>query len=348
MKYEELFVSIVMASLNGKRWLEKCFKTVLGSEYPHFEVVFVDDGSTDGSVEYLKSTFKDARIKILCNEKNLGWSAANNRGMKEARGEIIILLSNDLEVDPNWIKEIVKVMLSNSRVGVIQCNVHSLWDKGTIDSGMNYLDKYGYSYGFVSANNPEEVFFAEGMAFAFKREVMEKIGMLDEYFFMEYDDMDFSWRARLAGYKVLFVPKAIVYHAGGGTVGATYFERKPKNVSQYLRNHIVTLIKNYELKNLLKTLPVVIVIEIAKMLYFLIQKRWSFAYAVLKGLCQVARDIKLIVKKRREVQSGIREVSDKEVMKCMVPFNPKLLLCFLASEAKRKRFIIDAEPPVKG
>ena len=84
-----------------------------------------------------------------------------------------------------------------------------------------------------------------------RSEVIKKVGMFDDYFFMEYDDMDLSWRARLGGYKVFFVPTAIVYHARGGTVGATYFQRI-NNVTWYTRNHLVTLIKNYELKTLLK------------------------------------------------------------------------------------------------
>src|SRR3989337_1332624 len=176
------------------------------------------------------------------------------------------------------------------------------------------------------------------MAFGFKRELIENVGMLDDYFFMEYDDMDFSWRARLAGYKVFFVPSAIVYHARGGTVGATYFQRLP-NITLYSRNHLVTLIKNYELKNLLKVIPVIILIETAKMLYLMKKGHSKLATATLKGLFQVLIDIKLIWRKRMEVQLKIRKVSAKEVMKLMLPFNPKLLISFLARQAVGKRFV---------
>jgi GT2 family glycosyltransferase len=219
------FVSIIIVNLNGKKWLEKCFKSVLASDYPHdkFEIILVDNGSTDGSVKFVKDLFRnDTRIKVLCNERNLGWSPANNQGMKLAKGEILICLSNDMEVDPRWLKEIVNMMRSDSSIGIVPCNSISMWDRKTFDSGMNFLDKYGFAYSYAPQEKPRQVFFAEGMAFAIRKHVFEEIGGFDDYYFMEYDDMDLSWRARLAGYKVFFCPTSLVYHARGGTVGGTY------------------------------------------------------------------------------------------------------------------------------
>ena len=163
--------------------------------------------------------------------------------MKVARGKIIVCLSNDTEVDSQWLKEIVKVMESDSSIGIIQPIFISMWDKKTLDSGMNFLDRYGFAYSYSPQEKTCEVFFALGTAFAIRNHVFKEIGGFDDYYFMEYDDMDLSWRARLAGYKVFFCPASIVYHAGGGTVGRTYFERNIRNIVQYVRNHFVTLIK---------------------------------------------------------------------------------------------------------
>jgi len=342
------FVSIIIVNLSGKKWLEKCFKSVLASDYPHdkFEIILVDNGSTDGSVELVKDLFmNDTRIKMICNERNLGWSPANNQGMKLAKGAILVCLSNDMEVDPRWLKEITLTMRNNSRVGVVQCNSLSMWDRRVSDSAMNYLDKFGYAYGYAPAKEPTEVFFAEGMAFAVDREVIEEIGMLDDYYFMEYDDMDFSWRARLAGYKVFFVSSAKVYHVRGATVGTTYFQRLP-NVTLYVRNHFVTLIKNYEFRSILKFLPVVMSIEIAKIMYFYVKGEWKTANAAFKGLLQVVQDIGIIVRKRRKNQ-GLRKVPDMDIMKLMHPFSPRLLFRFITSQAKGRRFILNAKPPVE-
>jgi len=344
------FVSIIIVNLNGRKWLEKCLKSILGTDYPRekFEIVLVDNGSTDGSVgfaERLSTTLNRPQIKIKRNKRNAGWSPANNQGMEMAKGDVLVCLSNDMEVDPRWLKELALTIAKIPRIGIVQCNSFSMWDRRTSDSAMNYLDKLGYAYGYIPAKEPTEVFFAEGMAFAFTRKVIEEIGMLDDYYFMEYDDMDFSWRARLAGYRVFFAPSARVYHARGGTVGATYFDRLP-NITWYVRNHYVTLIKNYQLRNLLKVLPLSISIEAAKTVYFLLNGNAKTAIATIKGLLQALRDFKIILKKRKETQQ-VRKVPDTEVMKLMHPFNLRFLISFIASQSAGKRFISNIKPPVE-
>jgi len=337
-------VSVVIVNLNGKKWLEKAVPSVLHSSYPKIEVIVVDNGSTDGSVEFLRRDYPVVRAVTL--DRNIGWSPANNEGVRAAHGQIIVCLSNDMIVDRQWLKEIVKLMSLNSKIGVVQCNSFSMWDSVSFDSCMNYLDRFGYSYGYVPQSRPQEVFFAEGMAFAFRREVIEKIGLLDDYYFMEYDDMDFSWRARLAGYSVYFLPSAIVYHARGGTVGRTYFQRV-RNVELYTRNHLVTLIKNYEMKNLLKVLPAVLAIELGKILYLMLKRNLTVALAASRGLLRVLRDVRVILVKRREIER-IRRDRDAVVMKMMHHFNPKLQLLFLVLQAKGERLVLNCKPPVGG
>ena len=333
-------VSVVVANLNGKKWLKKAVPSILASDYPKVELIVVDNGSTDGSVEFLREKYPSTRVIAL--EKNIGWSPANNEGIKMASGLVIVCLSNDMIVDSRWLKEIVKLMISNSKIGIVQCNSLSMWDKSTPDSSMNYLDMFGYSYAYAPQNRPQEVFFAEGMAFAFKKEVIQKIGALDDYYFMEYDDMDFSWRARLAGYKVYFLPSAIVYHARGGTVGRTYFQRA-QNVMLYTRNHLVTLMKNYERKNLFKTLPAVVAIELGKILYLVLKGNLKVALAASRGILYVLKDLRIILLKRREIKR-IRRVRDVAVMKLMHRFSPKLQLLFLDLQAKGERLILNSKP----
>ncbi len=341
-------VSVVTVSLNGKKWLKDLFLSILASDYPQnkLEMIFVDNGSIDGSVEFVKDIFaNDTRLKIIQNTENLGWSPANNQGMRISNGEIIVCVSNDMIVDTNWIKEIVKVMELNENIGIVQCNSISMWDRITPDSGMNYLDRFGYSYSYTSSKMNYEVFFAEGMAFAIKKEVIKKVGMFDEYFFMEYDDMDLSWRARLGGYKVFFVPAAIVYHARGGTVGATYFQRI-NNVKWYTRNHLVTLIKNYEIKTLLRLSPIILTVELIKIVYLAIfKKNLKISYAALKGILQLAADRRIILQKRFETQS-FRAVSDKEILQIMHPFNPWLLRLFLTKQSRSERLVLSNKPPI--
>jgi len=345
MKYP--LVSIIMTSLNGMKWLEIFFESILKTTYQNFELIYVDGGSTDSSLEFIKERYgKDRRIKIFV-AGGTGWSGGNNFGIKKSKGDILVLISNDIEVEPDWLEELVEIFNKDPLVGIIQCNVHRLYNKDLSDSGLNYLDRFGYSYGFQPKNKPTEVFFAEGMAFAFRRKLTNDIGLLDEFYFMEYDDMDYSWRARIAGYKVVLAPKSIVYHAGGGTVGASYFERRPKNVRQYTRNHLISLLKNYELKNVIINFPIAFFIEFTKVFYFLLNKNFIFAKAVSKGIFEVFVNIHYILKERQKVQNT-RVVSDAIIMTSMVSFNPIFLFSFLAKEKKKERFMILMEPPVIG
>jgi GT2 family glycosyltransferase len=349
VKREWPTISVVTVSLNGKKWLKQLFGSILDSNYPEekLEIIFVDNGSVDGSVEFVKAMFTDAeRLKIIQNTSNLGWSPANNEGMRIAKGEIVVCISNDMMVEPNWIKEIVKAMEADKHVGMVQCNSLSMWDRKTPDSGMNYLDRFGYSYSYASSKINYEVFFAEGMAFAIKKEVINKVGVFDDYFFMEYDDMDLSWRVRLGGYKIFFVPTAKVYHARGGTVGATYFQRV-NNVTWYTRNHLATLIKNYQLRTLLKLSPIILTVEAIKIGYLAtVKKNLKLSYAAFKGILQVTRDLRVILQKRAQIQR-IRTVSDQEIMQVMHPFNPWLLRLFLEMQAKSERLVLQTTPPIK-
>jgi hypothetical protein len=338
------FVSVILTNLNGKGWLVKGVPSILASDYPAYEVIVVDNGSTDGSVEYLQANYPS--VKVIPLPRNIGWSPANNQGIRVARGSVIVCISNDMTVDPDWLKEIVTLIISDSKIGIVQCNSLSMWDRSTPDSSMNYLDEFGYSYGYRPQASPREVFFAEGMAFAFKKELVHKIGMLDDYYFMEYDDMDFSWRARLAGYSVYFLPSAVVYHARGATVGRTYFDRT-RNVTLYTRNHLVTLIKNYEAKSLMKALPLTILIEAAKILYLLLTGNTTLAIAASEGLIAIVKDRRLLLAKRRETQR-IRKIPDSSVMRLMNRFDPRVQLLFLRRQANARRLILNCDPRIRG
>jgi GT2 family glycosyltransferase len=336
-------VSIITVSVNGIKWLKGLFESILASDYPsnNIEVIYVDNGSNDGSVDFARRLFeKGPSLRIIENKSNRGWSPANNQGINVAKNEIILCISNDMEVDSHWIKEIVRTLGSDEKVGIVQCNSLSMWNRKVPDSGMNYLDKFGFAYSYAPTKSDAEVFYAEGMAFAIRKEVVREIGLLDEYFFMEYDDMDYSWRARLAGYKVLFASSAKVYHARGGTVGSTYFQRI-NNTKWYTRNHIVTILKNYELINILQVLPVVLTIESSKILYLMfVKKNQKLAIAASKGLLTVLKDFPTVFRKRMTVQK-MRKIPDSVIMKSMHPFNPWSLRMFLLFQAKGKRLAID-------
>ena len=337
------FVSVIIVNYNGRIWLEKFLDSVLHCRYPQnrFEIILVDNGSHDGSIEYVKNKCeKNSKMKIVSIKENVGWARAVNLGFKKARGEVLVHISSDVQVSSEWLQELVKAIKSDPAIAIAQCNSISYFDRHSIDSGMNFIDKYGFSYSFASPNkDPQEVFFAEALAFGIRRSVLKLIGLFDENYYMEYDDQDICWRAHLAGFKVVFVPTAVVYHVRGGSVGRSLFESFPTRYL-YSRNQIITMIKNYELKNLVTTIPVTVSIASTKIIYSIIIGKSIFALSTLRGLLTILKFFKPIFLERKRIQEKVRKVPDSEVLRKMTRFNLSAQILFLELQARRKRLIM--------
>lgn len=223
-------IGIVILNHNGKLLAEKCLRSVLDSTYSNKEIIFVDNASTDGSLEYILSNFPE--IDGVANEQNLGIAAGRNRGFVEAisRGvDYVLSLDNDTRIEPALIQALVEVAESDSDIGIvgpktymdddsgrIQCaggkitytqNVCSERGRGRIDSGQY--------------NRIEDVDYFPGFGFMARREVFEKLNFLDERFYgYGHEDTDFCVRAVRLGYRVVYVPQAVMWHRGSATIGS--------------------------------------------------------------------------------------------------------------------------------
>ncbi|MFH1367118.1 MAG: glycosyltransferase family 2 protein [Patescibacteria group bacterium] len=321
------FVSVIVLNHDGYKFIRPCLSSLIKTDYPNFEIIFVDSLSTSQSAQEAERSLKNfPRHKIIASQESLGWSGGNNLGLKNARGEIIAFLSNDTEVDPLWLKELVGVLTSKPEIGIVQAKSLAIFDKKTLDSGKNYVDVFGFCYSETPSQKPEEVFFAEGVAFALKKEVLDKIGLFDQDFIIMYDDIDLSWRARLAGFKVMIAPSSVVFHHRGGTVGEGILKIKPAIVYLNVRNHLTSLLKIYERKNLWLYLPPVIAAQFIKAFLFLfVHRQTKAAAAVMRGLFSLIKNRREIIKKRQGVQKT-RSITDREIKKAMVKFSPRLLL----------------------
>lgn len=321
------FASVIVLNHNGERFIPACLTSLKKTSYPKFEIIFIDNGSKDRSIVQAQEYLKDFPDKQILNTgKNIGWSAGNNFGIRAVKGEAIILLSNDTEVDPHWLEELIKILYSDEKIGIVQGKSLSIHDRKTIDSGKNYVDVFGFCYSEVPKDFPEEVFFAEGVAMGVKKAVFNKIGLLDKDYFIMYDDIDFSWRARLAGYKVMIAPHSVVYHHRGGTVGEGVLKVKPKIVYLNTRNHLTCLLKVYSLINIILYFPCLYLAQILKIILFaFVHRKFRAAGAVILGLLSLIKDLPIIIKKRMKIQK-IKVVSDREIKKAMVKFKPLLLI----------------------
>jgi GT2 family glycosyltransferase len=243
-------VSIIILNYNGGRYLKECLDSVLMTDYHNIEVIVVDNASDDGSPEFVKKHYP--QVILIENEKNLGFCEGNNIGIRKATGEIIILLNNDTIVDSKWIKEILK-KAEDPKVGIVGCRLY--FPKTKIIQSLGYHVRFlGYweSIGAGQIDNSQfdeikDVDYVSGAALAVKREVLDKIGLLDPTFYAYHEDVDICYRARQAGYKVV-TSNAIVYH-----YGSLSWNRLPiRKMYLVQRNGIQFILKHYPPKNLLR------------------------------------------------------------------------------------------------
>ncbi|MEM1554662.1 MAG: glycosyltransferase family 2 protein [Thermoproteota archaeon] len=322
-------ISVVILNYNGMKFLEVCLKSLLNSTYKDFEVVIVDNGSKDGSVEYLKKNFSsDERIKIVPLGKNYGFAEGNNIGYKytHPHSKFIFFLNNDTEIEEDCLDKIVKKMLQDPSIGAAQPKIRSMREREKIDAVGGIVDYYGRTwhrganeYDKGQYDSVSETFYAQGAAIVVRRSVIDEIGLFEPAYFIYYEETDLCWRIWLAGYRVVVIPEAVVYHYGGGTtVGSTTYRERYFKFFNLRKNHIATMLKNYSLINIFKyTIPFIIRMVIIAFWWSLIGEK-AKAMAYYHALWWIFSNMGLIVRRRIFIQKT-RKMTDKELMKIMSP-----------------------------
>jgi GT2 family glycosyltransferase len=251
-------VSVIIPNFNGRNYLEDCLRSIFSADYPQekLEVIVVDNASTDGSVDFIKKEFPD--VKIVANDKNMGFAPAINIGAAACRGECLVVMNNDLRVRDDWLTELVAAISSGSEVGCAGSLVLN-WDGDKIDfaGGIVNFEGKGFQIGYgekvdnylkkLSSSPYPQYLFVNGSSFIVRKSFFDEIGGMDEDFFAYYDDIDFGWRIWLAGYSVVLAPKSVVYHRHHGTS-----DRFAHPKIRYLmeKNSLSTIYKNYSDENL--------------------------------------------------------------------------------------------------
>jgi len=335
MSSKQPSISIVILNFNGREFLDRCLGSVLGTDYSNFEVIFVDNASTDGSIQFIKEKFgKNPRLKIIQNKRNLGFAEGNNIGARAAKGELIVFLNTDTKVPPNWLNELMRTMGFNLDIGICQSKLMFMYDKNKLESAGGFIDYYGFPYmrgGEESIReNVSDIFFAEGAAMIVRKKVLDEVGLFDPAFFCYSEEVDLCWRAQLKGYRVVYVPTSTVYHAVRGTAskfGVTEFEQFA-NFHTY-KNIISMLSKNYEINNLVKYLPVSLTIMFIISISPIKSGKFNIALirlnAYLKAIYWNILNFKHIWRKRLTVQYSIRREADEKIKEIMIR-KPVMLL----------------------
>jgi GT2 family glycosyltransferase len=219
-------LSVIVLNWNGKRFLDECLSSLRAQTYKDFEVILVDNGSNDGSVEFIKDKYGEL-VTLIENERNLGFATGNNQGIRAAKGDYILLLNNDTRVDPRWMEELVKVAEKDRTIGMCASKILCYDDPRVIDNVGHLLYRDGLNRGRGRLEKDvgqyeeiEEVLFPSGCAALYRREMLEEIGLFDDDFFAYGDDTDLGLRGRWAGWRCLYVPQAVVYHKYSGSTGS--------------------------------------------------------------------------------------------------------------------------------
>jgi len=238
------FVDIWVLNWNGRRYLETCLPSVLGVNYPSFRVSVLDNGSTDGTQAWLGRTFP--QVQLVALERNLGYAAANNIGMARSLADAssyAILLNNDTRVEPDWLAALVDAAEGDENVAICQSRQRS-WD-GTNEIRFRLVPEWCATEtqlsGLAPPGLPAPTPFASGCSMLLRCAALERIGLLDERYFMYFEDVDLSLRAWIAGWRVQDVPASIVYHWNSGTGTSPL-----RHVFWAYRNQLTTMLKLYQ------------------------------------------------------------------------------------------------------
>ena len=240
-------VSIIIVNYNGKELLQKCLDSLLNVKYDNFEIILVDNNSTDGTVEFI--TKNHPSIILIKLDSNKGFAEPNNIAAKIAKGEYLLFLNNDTVVTHNFISEMVKVMETDKKIAI--CQSLLLKPDGSIDSSGDFIDDLGVVYNSkTKIDEIREVSSAKGASMLVRSDIFKKLGGFDQKFFVTFEDVDLCWRSWILGYRVLIIPASIVYHVGGITIK----KLKSEIAFHGFKNQISMKITNFETKLVFKKL----------------------------------------------------------------------------------------------
>lgn len=294
--------SIIIPNWNGRQHLTACLDALRTQTRRDFEVIVVDNGSTDGSQRLLRESYPEVRLVEL--GQNHGFTGACNAGYAVSRGDTVILLNNDTEADPGWLAAVVDAFGQHPEVGIVASKLLLFDDRRRFHAAGDYyrIDGVPGNRGFGQTDTgqydrAEYVFGACGAAAAYRRAMLDEIGFLDDAFFFSCEDVDLAWRAHLSGWEVLYVPSAVVYHklkaSGGSGATSSYYDG---------RNFLFLIWKNYPTTLLRRHWPAIVRAQWAISRAALRAWRGEAARARLRGQVAGLLGLPRMLGRRRTIQ----------------------------------------------
>jgi hypothetical protein len=299
-------ISVVVLNFNGRQHLEGCLSSLRSQTCDDFEVIVVDNCSADGSVEFLKEKFPEFRLVV--NSSNLGFAGGTNSGIRQARGEHILTLNNDTVADRRFIERLAEPMSQDPSIGM--CASKMLFPDGRINSAGICLSRSGAAWdrGMFERdsgqyNLAEEVFGPCAGAALYRKSMLDEIGLFDEDFFLYMEDVDLAFRARLAGWRCVYVPDAVVHHHHGATAGFG----SDLSVYHGNRNIIWYALKNFPGGFLVRSLPWMLGRNLLVLPYYALKGQGRI---ILKSKADAVAGAPRMLRKRGQL---LRRAQEKEI-----------------------------------
>lgn len=323
VKNNSPIISIVTINFNGKQFLKRCLNSVLLEKEKPFEIILVDNGSTDGSAEFIRKEWdNEKRLKLIVLEKNVGAAKARNIGVQNSSSPYILILDNDTKIKQGWFDKIIDFINQHPNLGLAQPKLLTM-DTNKFNYAGDLIGPFGFlierARGAEDRGQFDKVdkIFSLNIASAFfRKEVFEQLGGFDEDYYLYWEETDLAWRTWLAGYQVLFAPNIVVWHAyGTKEKDKQYYKQREKFYrTKYFssRNMLTTLTKNLGLKKLIFILPINIGCWLILAILFLIQLKIQSSWAILKGMFSAFTQLPKTLKKRKKIQSK-RKISDQKL-----------------------------------
>lgn len=302
--------AVVILNYNGKKFLEDFLPIVVEKSKDVADIWVADNNSVDDSVDFLRKNFP--QVKIILNNFNGGYASGYNVALKQIEAEYYILLNSDIEVTDNWIQPIINLMDSDKNIAACQPKILSFHDTEKFEyagASGGFIDSYGYPFCrgriFQSLetdngqyNDPLEVFWASGACMFVRSELFHKYGGFDDDFFAHMEEIDFCWRLKNYGYKIMVCPEAKVFHVGGGTLP------KQSSWKTYLnfRNNFSLLYKNLPSDKLIKVFIIRLMLDGIAGLKFFMQGGFQDTLAVIKAHIYFYKNISKLKEKRKKLK----------------------------------------------
>lgn len=306
-------VTVVILNWNGKHWLEQFLPSVVASTYQGMEVLVVDNGSTDDSIDFVRKTYP--QVSLLELPENYGFAEGNNKAIPHIQTPYFVLLNSDVEVTPNWLEPLVDFMESHPEAAAIQPKILAQRNKEYFEyagAAGGYMDRFGYPFcrGRIfdvvekdegQYQRPEPIFWATGACCFIRTEVVQKIGLFAPDFFAHMEEIDFCWRALNHGHQIYCEPASTVYHVGGGMLP----QGNPRKTYLNVRNSLACLYRNLPRGKVFGRVIIRLLLDGVWGAQLLLKGEFKSIGAILRGHFHFYGRLGKLRKQRREIYSKV-------------------------------------------